>query len=352
MDTSKIRRAWVISDLHFGVHSSNIDWIDTTRKYFDNFFFPTLKEQYIPGDGCFILGDVFENRQSINILVMNEAHSVISRIAEIMPVIIIVGNHDCYKKNSTDKNSLVIFKDIDNVEIVEEQKSFNFAFERNGLFIPWVENKDEMQETLKNSPHYDYLFVHEDFLGMKSNSKTVVPGGIPYAVVNNFDFVYSGHIHYGQKVKNVTMVGSPFQTSRSDMDNEKYIYLLDFENKTEERFVNNYSPKFLKFDLDYAKSLKEDELKKLVENNFVDIVVDTTKVKDFDYEDFANDLNESKKIEFFPTASETDEEELVVDVNMTNEDLIDDYVNKLSYNEAIKDKLKNVAKSILKKAQE
>jgi len=32
----------------------------------------------------------------------------------------IVGNHDIYMKNSNDINSLVIFKDLDNVDLVGE----------------------------------------------------------------------------------------------------------------------------------------------------------------------------------------------------------------------------------------
>ena len=353
MKCENIKRAWVISDLHFGVHSSNIEWIEIGKDYYNNFFFPLVDKEKEEGDCCLILGDVFESRQSINILVMNEAHKIVKEIASRMPVFILVGNHDCYRKNTTETNSLIAFKDIDNVTIIESDVEIEFANKSKALFIPWVEDKKEMQEKLKTAEHHEYLFLHEDFSGMKSSAHSVVPGGLPYAIVNNFDNVYSGHIHYGQKIKNVTMVGTPFATSRSDVDNDKYVYLLDFENRTEEKFLNDYSPKFMKLDLEEAKAMKDADLKKLVNNNFVDIVVDTTKVKSFDYEDFADNLNESKRIEFKPTASLTEEEEeIVVESNLTNESLIDSYVEKLSYNDKIKEKLKETAKRILKKAQE
>lgn len=353
MEHKDLKRAWIISDLHFGVHSSAVEWIDTARDYYNNFFFPLLDREAKKGDCCLILGDVFENRQSINILAMNEAMKTIKGIASRMPVFMIVGNHDCYKKFSTDTNSSIMFKDLDNVKVIEKEEAIKFAYDRTGLFIAWIENKEEMKEKLKSSGHYDYLFLHEDFSGMKNSTKSVVPGGLPYALVNNFEFVYSGHIHFGQKVKNVTMVGNPFHTTVSDTDNDKYVYLIDFKDKSEKRFLNDYSPRYMKLELEEAKKLGDKELKKLCNNNYVEFIVDTTKIKTFDYEGFADNLNEAKTIQFKPVSTETEEEEeIIVSSNMTNEGLIDEYVDKLSYDDRIKNKIKEVAKKILKKAQE
>lgn len=350
MKYESIKRAWLISDLHFGVHSSNVEWLEIQKDYFYKFFIPLVEREKQEGDALFILGDVFENRQTVNILVMNEVYTLFKKLASILPVTILIGNHDCYKKHSTDTHSSIMFSNIDNIDVIDEMKEVN-ASGKKLLFVPWVEDKKEMQEILKSNSG-DYLFVHDDFSGMKSNSKTVVPGGLPYAVVNKYGSVYSGHIHYGQKIKNVTMLGNPYQTSRSDIDNEKRVYLIDIVNGKETYFVNDFSPKFLRLDYSEIEEMGKEKAKMLVENNFVDILISQEDSMKDDVKDFVEELNESRKLELVPKAVEEEIEDVDISASVGKSipELIDDYVDKLSYDERIKDKLKQVAKKLFIKA--
>ena len=347
-----IKRAFVISDLHFGVHSSKEEWLEIQKDYFYNFFIPLLEREKRDGDALFILGDVFENRQTVNILVMNEVIKLFKKLSKMLPIVILIGNHDCYKKSTTDTHSSIMFESIDNIDIVDTMKEME-ASGKKLLFVPWVEDKKEMQEILKSNSA-NYLFVHDDFSGMKSNSKTVVPGGLPYAIVKNYDFVYSGHIHFGQKINNVTMVGTPYHTEYSDVDNIKKVYLLDFTDTSEKTFDNYYSPMYKRVKLEDAIEMGEEKFKEEVNNNFVEVIVDSSKTKSFDCDEFASKFSESRSIEFKPTASEVeeDEESYVEDAGKSNEELIEDWVAKTDYDARIKTKLVEVAKKVLRKAQE
>ena len=116
---SNINRAWVIGDVHFGIHSNSIDWLDIHKEYFNNFLMPTIIKNKKDGDVLFILGDVFDSRQSINVLILNEALNIFNELVDIIPIYIILGNHDVYYKNTNEVNSLKLLKYINNIYIID-----------------------------------------------------------------------------------------------------------------------------------------------------------------------------------------------------------------------------------------
>ena len=105
-----INRFHIISDTHFGVRSNSIEWIEIQYDFFEKFYIPYLKKIVKPGDAIIHLGDVFESRQFVNVRVMNMAIDIMKKLAEIMPVFIICGNHDIYYKSTNDINSIKIFE--------------------------------------------------------------------------------------------------------------------------------------------------------------------------------------------------------------------------------------------------
>jgi len=91
--------------------------------------------------------------------------------------------------------------------------------------------------------------------------------------LNDFKRVYSGHIHWGQSNRNVTMVGNPYQMTRSDAGNKKGFYILDFEEANETFFENEYSPKFVRVYLNKYLDKTTKELTDICKNNRVDLYV-------------------------------------------------------------------------------
>ena len=107
-----VKRVWVLGDLHFGVRSNSLEWLNIQKDFFENLFIPTLKEHYRPGDVLVQVGDTFDNRQSINIRVLNYAIKLFERLGKMLPVHIIVGNHDIWAKKSNEITSIDTLKII------------------------------------------------------------------------------------------------------------------------------------------------------------------------------------------------------------------------------------------------
>jgi len=60
-----------------------------------------------------------------------------SALAKHCDVRCILGNHDIYMKNSSEINSLVIFKDLPNVKIISMPEEIDFNG-KLGLMVPWL----------------------------------------------------------------------------------------------------------------------------------------------------------------------------------------------------------------------
>jgi hypothetical protein len=109
--------------------------------------------------------------------------------------------------------------------------------------------------------------------GLMLNKKSKQEHGTPVGKFAAYKRVYSGHIHYAQKNKNVMMVGNAYQMTRSDGDNPKGFYILDLETGNHEFIENNYTPKFVKLNLVKILDKTIDEIKEMMRNNFVDLYI-------------------------------------------------------------------------------
>lgn len=266
-----VKRGWVISDIHWGCRSNSNEWLEICYKFHVEFLIPYLKKNAKPGDILFISGDIFDSRQSIGLNTLNMALEVYSEIAKILPIEIILGNHDIFMKDSNKINSVKPLGLLPNITVYEEPVMKNWGGKKV-LLMPWRKNHDVEREFLLTQ-QADYLLCHTDFIGAKNNAYVTIEKGNSVEVVKNFRKVFSGHIHWRQKINNVTFFGCPYQMTRSDIGNDKGLWLLDFEKETEEFIVNPISPKFLKIHLNELLNLTPIEIGKIVNNNFVDLTI-------------------------------------------------------------------------------
>jgi DNA repair exonuclease SbcCD nuclease subunit len=275
IENNRVKRVWFITDTHLGVRNNSNEWIEQIREYFFDWFFPLVRENYQPGDILIHLGDFFDSRQSINLKVLNLGISVAEEMSNIFVdgVYFIVGNHDIWGKTTNDVNSLKTIKWIPGIEVFEEPQSLDFGG-RSFYLMPWRKDHQAEEETLESSLPHDVLCCHTDIRGLKFNKYSDVETGSSVAKFKKFGRVYSGHIHYSQKVDNINMLGSPYEITRSDMGNQKSITLLNLSSMEETVFVNDFSPKFKKFYFDQILELTPEELEPLFRNNFVDIMID------------------------------------------------------------------------------
>lgn len=341
------KRIWLVTDTHFGVRSNSREWMDIIESYFYNFYIPLLKREYQPGDIIVHCGDTFDSRQSINLYVLNKGQEIIEALSQIAPVYLIIGNHDIFMKYSNDINSMKIFKHMKNITVFEKPQMVNFG-KKTALFLPWVDDHTELTEIVQNPENRaDILFCHADVKGISFNRYVKVEDGPEAESFKQYGQVYSGHIHYAQKFKNVRMIGAPYELTRSDSGNTKSVWLLDLETNTETSWENTHSPKFLKYRLEWILEKSIDELQELFYNNFVDILVTPQWSLKFPFSAFIENFNGYRKIthiivnEDETQVVESDEATMVDEISLVS--MINTYVDSMAYTDLIKEKLKSVS---------
>lgn len=293
-----INNIYLLSDLHFGVRVNSFEWLDNHTSYFKNFFIPLIENTKQSNDAIFILGDWFDNRQQLDILVMNRSISLVKQMANILPVYFIVGNHDIYKKKDTDVNSLSIFKDIPNVKVFENPtvlKSNTFKV----LLLPWVGDKNKEEEYIKHTD-LDYVFAHTDIEGfLLDNGREIKNSALNYRKFKKIKRMFSGHIHKRQERGNFIYLGSPYHTKRSDINNEKGVYIFNPSNNSINFYKNDYSPIFQRINLSNLLDMNLEEVKNILNNNYTDIIIPDKYVREFNLAKFIEYLNDCnfKKLE-------------------------------------------------------
>lgn len=268
-------KIWLISDTHFGKYAIDSDkWLNIMTTYFYDFFIPTLKKHKKDGDILFFLGDLYDNRTSINIKVINTVVKLFEDLSQIIDIHIILGNHDNFNMLDTDINSICTIRNIKNITIYDKPQQININ-NTSVAIMPWIYGKNNEIEILKKYKGSDLLLCHSDLNGCRTQLYPTRPTNKNILDINDFsgyNKVYSGHIHIVQEINNFTFVGCPYHLDRNDYGNKKGIFVYDTKTKNDIFIENNYSPEFKKI-----KILKEtdfDILKnELQTNNFIDLEI-------------------------------------------------------------------------------
>ena len=129
----------IITDTHFGARNDNLNFNEYFYKFYEDIFFPTLKESGITT--CIHMGDVTDRRKYISYKIANDFRErFINRFEEMgIDLHIIIGNHDTYYKNTSQINSMEELVGSDKFKIYTDPKVVNF----DGtpiLFLPWINN--------------------------------------------------------------------------------------------------------------------------------------------------------------------------------------------------------------------
>ena len=336
-----------IGDTHLGIGFPNSEkkWFDVHVEYFDKFLFPLLEKEVNEGDIIIHVGDFFDNRNVIPINLLNYGMSIIEKIAKIAPLHILIGNHDCYHKSTSEINTLKPFNYIPNVTVYEKPTKITFDG-KSILMLPFIEKKEEQIEILKEFSGCDYLFCHSDLNGARMHLTSVAHRNQYKVDVDDFSgykHVYSGHIHIVQINKNFTFVGNNFEMDRNDLDNQKGIFILNTSTETERFIENNISPKHKiinvnkESDMDLIDIKSKDWIDLFISNSLLTNsrktrrkLEDILEKGNFAKIEYVNDVVEEKK----------DDEEITEDVsiNLDYNVYISNYIKSLKYDS---DKIKN-----------
>ena len=310
---STIDQVIFLSDVHFGARSGSIEWLQNMKDYFDNFFIPFIKKsKKAKHKPCVVIaGDYFDNRQSIDINVMNVAIDTMQNIAKECKVFMVIGNHDIYKKSDTDITSLRPMTDIKNVTVIYDQMELEIKDGKKFLLTSWVGDfKKENKIISDEKNNYDILVFHTELSGMSYDNGRKILNGINMDIVDD-DKIVSGHIHKRQESKKGIYLGSPYHLDRSDIGNRKGIYTFTVDNGKLIRsfYENTYSPEYVLKRFSEIGRNPED-WKDIVSNNFVYIVFTSDELEIVNTEKFINELRQYR-----PRNIELIEERTKVDLN-------------------------------------
>jgi len=353
INLTHVHRTFLISDTHLGVRANSTEWLTYIKKWFYEDFIPTIKANWKPGDILIHCGDFFDNRQSINLLVLSEAIALFEELSKLFPdgIYILAGNHDVMKKTSNDITSLDSLKYIPNVHIIKEPILIKFKSAK-ALLMPWRTNSIEEQMCIESftDENLDYIFCHTNITSLHLDKNREVEEGLDLTS-NKFKRVYSGHIHWAQKRGNIRMLGCPYQLTRSDAGNPKGCYLLDFTTDEEMFFENRTSARFIKLYLDKITDYSIEHLTSLCQGNFVDLYVPSEYLIKYQITKLIDILSTSSiKLDIIPF-----EPDDILDSTELNESiehfsligLCKTYVNKLSaFDEKTKERLYNKIESL------
>jgi DNA repair exonuclease SbcCD nuclease subunit len=283
------------------------------KDYFDNFFIPFIKKsKKSKHKPCVVIaGDYFDNRQSIDINVMNVAIDTMQNIAKECKVFMVIGNHDIYKKSDTDITSLRPMTDIKNVTVIYDQMELEIKDGKKFLLTSWVGDfKKENKIISDEKNNYDILVFHTELSGMSYDNGRKILNGINMDIVDD-DKIVSGHIHKRQESKKGIYLGSPYHITRSDIGNKKGIYTFTVKDGSivREFTENDYSPEYV-LERFAAIGRNPEDWKDIVSNNYVYIIFTSDELDVVNVNKFISELQEYK-----PRNIELIEERTKVDVN-------------------------------------
>jgi len=234
----------LINDTHFGARGDSQLFLDYFMKFFDDVFFPYIKENNIKT--VIHAGDLMDRRKFVNFNVLNQVRTrFMDKLRdENVEMHCILGNHDVYYRNTNVINSIrELFGD--DLILYEEPTVVNF----DGLdiaLLPWV-NKENYDESIKfiDSAAAPILIGHLELEGYQVmpgvKFKTVSGNGMSPKIFNRFEQVYTGHFHHRQQNGNIYYFGTQYQITFSDLNETKGFHVYDTDTREIEFIENPYN---------------------------------------------------------------------------------------------------------------
>lgn len=358
----KASKGLFLADIHLGVRSSSEEWQDNIKSYFYDWFIPYVESllKDSPNDYFLaVLGDVYDDRKSIDINVNELAIDIFETLGQLLPVYIINGNHDLSKKTNKGNTSLRSLSNIPGVTVVKEPTLITIKPATKALSkviaIPYLgAHEEENKVLLDYSGKADYAWMHTDISQMKFDNGMTIVGAVDAKIFKGE--ILSGHIHKRQELENVVYIGCPYQLRRSDIGNTKGVYSIDFKTKDMFFTENNFSPIFHKIRVEDFLNLSVKDRDIFLNNNYNDIIIDEAdlrKYKTGNIYDMAS-LSNAKRVQIVVNKAHH-ELEVLPDgnyVELSLEQLINDSIWQLDVDDETKERLKNISRERLKQAEQ
>ena len=342
----------LLTDTHFGARNDSLLFIDFFRKFYENIFFPTLKERGITD--VIHLGDVVDRRKFINFKTLNSMKDIFFHPLKEMGgnVKIIVGNHDIYYKNTLKVNSMEeLTKGMSHVTVYSDPCEVSLTEDHKVLFLPWIcaDNEDKSKELIEKT-RTKVVFGHLQIVGIEQDKGSFAMEGHSIPMFKAFQKVFSGHFHHRSVTGNITYLGNPYEITWSDYNDKRGFHIYDTETMETEFIENPYSMfhkiyyndekndygDLSKYENCYVKIIIENKnnsyLFQVLMDKLVDVGVGHISVVDnlFDIEDMGDDIENMEDVEDTMSVIKS----CVDSLQIEDKDLLNGLMQNL-YNEAL-----------------
>ena len=338
----------ILGDTHFGVRGDSLKFHDYYKKFYDNVFFPYLKENNITN--VFQLGDLFDRRKFINFntLALSKQYFFDQIAAQELKFYTLLGNHDIFWKESLEVNStgLVLGEYSQYINLIDKPTPIAFEDGTTIDMIPWIckENQKEVFDFIDESKS-DLCFGHFEIAGFPMYKGMVGHHGLSHEMFAKYERVLSGHYHTRSKRENIEYIGTPYEMTWQDYNDPRGFCVFDTEIR-ELEFIRNPYTIHEKITYD-DKNHDPDASTVDIQDKYVKIAVvnksDLYKFDQFINELYTKDAHEIKIIEDF---SEFNDGEISTEINIEDTmSILSNYVDSVETDEN-KEELKSVLKEL------
>ena len=340
----------IITDQHFGFKKGSKLYLDYFQKFYEDIFFPTIKELGITT--VLDLGDTFDNRKGCDLFSLDWAkRNYFDHLQQQkIDLVSIIGNHTAYYKNTNDINTNdLLLREYDNITIFSECTEL----EVGGLpilFIPWInqENSERTYKMIKESKA-KVAMGHLELNGFVATHGHVMDAGADFECYDKFHHVFSGHYHTRSSNGKIYYLGNPYEMFWNDVNDKRGFHIYDTET-LKLKTINN--PNALYKIINYNDTPRQ--LFKFSDYNgkIVKVVV-RQKTSEKEYEMFMDSLMKANPSDV-KVVERTDDLVFGGDIVEQTEDtitLLDKYVDDLETN-LNKSRIKGIIKKIYQEACE
>ncbi len=232
----------LLNDTHFGARNDSPAFLDYFIRFYDEIFFPYLKENNIKT--LIHLGDVVDRRKFIN---FKTAHTFREKFMhrlyeEGIDTHIILGNHDTYYKNTNKVNAInelcTTYDGIKEPWIYDKAVTKNFGG-TDICLIPWIcdDNYEHSINEIQTSKA-QLALGHLEIKGFEMNAGHMNMQGLEKSMFHRFEKVLSGHFHKKSDDGQVYYLGTQYEITWSDYKCPKGFHILDTETRELTRIPN------------------------------------------------------------------------------------------------------------------
>ena len=172
----------------------------------------------------YFLGDFFDtvyNKGTLPVDILNTLLRFFS-IEWKIPLIMLVGNHDMFDAAETEHGLAFLPHTNPLIKVIDEPTRIG-----DELWVPWRRSVETINHILAENADAKVIFGHFDIIGFKLSHARLSTEGVNESSFPKDVPVYSGHYHTPQGHGNIQYIGSPYQLTLSEAEDQKQFIVLN-----------------------------------------------------------------------------------------------------------------------------